>query len=85
MRAKCVFCEVETKCLSVIYANVSLHDVRITHVFLILVPPDSVCSVGFPDVDPSQSQQRSVSVKKFGITSLEGATFISKTSKHRFG
>jgi len=63
MRAKCVFCEVETKCLSVIYANVSLHDVRITHVFLILVPPDSVCSVGFPDVDPSQSQQRSVSVK----------------------
>jgi hypothetical protein len=63
MRAECVLCKTETKYLYVIYANVVLRDVMITDIFLLLVAPVYVCSGSFPDVQPSRSQPRSVSVK----------------------
>ena len=44
--------------------------------------PVSICSGGFPNMHPSRSQPRSVSVKIWYRVTW-GATFISKTSKRR--
>ena len=83
IRAKWVLCWVETKCLYVILANVSLQDVRVVNIFYSFRCASLyLLYVVFQTCTQDNLTQHQFQWK-FGIVTL-GATFISKMSKRCF-
>ena len=72
MRVNCVLCEVEIKCLYVIYANVSHQDEELLMYFLILFAPVYVCFWWFSTCAPKPMSTNIIFSKNFVSCPLRG-------------